>query len=67
MLLLLLEDGRTAEVRPGDIVARLERLIEMYDVKTIVVGRVAEGDRPGFEKQFEAVTVMPSTFGMREG
>lgn len=67
VFILIMEDGTQKEFGIGNSVQLLIRVIERDDVERIVVGNVVNG-KVKWEKQFEAVTVMPSSFGeSREG
>jgi hypothetical protein len=62
MIILVMEDGSSKQIGDHSLVVSLERLISREDVKTIVFGEL-QGDKVAWEKQFEAVTVIPSSFG----
>jgi hypothetical protein len=61
-LFLILEDHTVREFGIGDSVQSLIRAIKREDVKTIVAGD-KQGKTVLWEKQFNAVTVLPTDFG----
>ena len=66
VLQLLTEDGHKISFMPFDTIRQLATAIDFNAVDTIVVGELDAGTgKVAWEKQFSAVTVMPSEFGAR--
>lgn len=69
ILILKMEDGTTQEFGMGEFVGSLVRAIREAngdsEVATIIAGEVTRGLTPAvlWEKQFNAVDVVPSDFG----
>ena len=62
ILLLVYEDGTKDQFGIGDSVQSVIRAIRWNEVATIVVGEVAKDKAVVWEKQFSALTVMPTEF-----
>ena len=62
ILLLVYEDGTKDQFGIGDSVQSVIRAIYRHDVQTVVVGEVAKDGAVVWEKQFSAMTVMPTEF-----
>lgn len=65
ILALILEDGTMKKFGIGDSVQSLVRAIRDNEVETIVAGLVT-GEKVEWEKQFQACTVMPTSFGAKQ-
>lgn len=65
VLALKMEDGSIRKIDPTRPIASLLSVLESNDVETIIAGQVGKKSTD-WEKQFQAVTVMPSSFGKRE-
>jgi hypothetical protein len=64
ILILVMEDGTTRQMKTENSIATLIRAVEKSAVETIVFGDVG-GGVVHWEKQFKAVDVMPTSFGKR--
>lgn len=65
ILILKMEDGRTVTIDKQASVLSLISAIKKNEVETIVVGDV-KGKNVLWEKQFNAVAVVPTDFGKRK-
>lgn len=63
ILMLKLEDGSTEEINTDLPTRHVLRLIGKWPVETIIVSDIDDGGKVLWEKQFQAVDVMPSDFG----
>lgn len=64
MILKLIDaDGQEENFGMRDLLASVVSHLKLNDVETIVVGEVDGEGKVIWEKQFSAVTVMPTEFG----
>lgn len=63
ILTLIDEDGEEESFAERDPLRSLVAHLKQHDVETIVVGEIDGDGNVIWEKQFSAVTVMPSSFG----
>ena len=64
-LILILEDGTTKEFGIGDSVQSDISSVHRSNVKTIVFGEINKARKVVWEKQFNPVSVMPTSFRRR--
>jgi muramoyltetrapeptide carboxypeptidase LdcA involved in peptidoglycan recycling len=65
-LILLMEDGTSKAFGIADTIQSVIRSVNLNAVKTIVFGEVNTSGKVVWEKQFETVDVLPSSFGKRK-
>ncbi len=61
-LILIYDDGRMTTLGPHESIGVVLAMLKNSNIKTIVAGQV-EYDKVIWEKQFNAITVMPKEFG----
>lgn len=63
ILILKMEDGQTVPIDKQASVMSLISAIKRNDVETIIVGEIKDSKDVPWEKQFNAVDVVPIDFG----